>query len=165
MVDDVEQQGYFSLLRWRADATRDEARNIAVILVDADRRAAQMKAAPPSTMSPRLREQGILDSFLVGLEEQLSGGVGVEELFALHRSLERSLVATEPRPVAIGDPEQTLVSLYRAAWHRPHEGEVPQRRPLLLIESSAISVAKESRRRGVSTWTTSTSTSLSPSSA
>jgi hypothetical protein len=33
-MEDQLVRGYYSILRWRLDATRDEARNVAVLLVD-----------------------------------------------------------------------------------------------------------------------------------
>jgi hypothetical protein len=109
-------QGYFSLLRWRSDATRDEARNVAVLLVDASGHFAGIRHAPLSTISPRVHDQGIMDEVLLGLEERFAseGGVTLEELRELHALLQRALVVTEPRPVDVAEPEQALSDLYRA---------------------------------------------------
>ena len=75
MVTDLIQQGYFSVLRWRPDTTRDEARNLAIILVDAEGKFGAVRSAPISTMSQRLREQGLLDAMLVGLEDRFHSEV------------------------------------------------------------------------------------------
>jgi hypothetical protein len=113
-MDDVAQ-GHFSLLRWRTSPTRDEARNVAVLLVGSGNGGA-VRAAPLSSISPRLQEQGILDDVLRGLGQRLSnGGATVEALGELHRTFEHALVVTEPRPVALrGELEDTLAALYRA---------------------------------------------------
>lgn len=87
--DSQTAQGYFSILRWRPDATRDEARNIAVLLVEARGHFSRLESAPLSRISPRLHEQGILDSALLGLQVQFSGTkpVTLERLTALHERL------------------------------------------------------------------------------
>jgi hypothetical protein len=36
MAQVVRQRGYFSVLRWRNDVGRDEAKNLAILLVDAE---------------------------------------------------------------------------------------------------------------------------------
>jgi len=112
----VTQQGYYSILRWRRDVTRDEARNVAVILVDASGRCGGLKSAPVSSISPRLQDQGILDALLVGLEQRFKqeNMLTVEDLRKLHTTLERSLFLTEPVPAAITNFEQTLSALYKA---------------------------------------------------
>jgi hypothetical protein len=114
----VEQvaEGYFSLLRWRTDPARDEARNVAVILVAPEGGFGRVRAAPISTISPRLRDQGLLDDVVLGLSERFerTSSTSLEELEELHGSLHRSLVISEPRPVAIRDPDEALGSLYRA---------------------------------------------------
>ncbi len=112
----MSDQGFFSVLRWRADATRDEARNVAVILVSPDGEFGGVKAAPLSSVSPRLHDQGILDDVIAGLEQQFSaphkpGLVALEEW---HRSMQHSLCLTEPRPTAVSDADVVLQALYRA---------------------------------------------------
>jgi hypothetical protein len=116
-------QGYYSLLRWRPDATRDEARNIAVLLVDEVHDFASLEHAPLSSISQRLREQGILDDVLVGLKERLASiaEMGSDELRALSRDFQRSLVVTAPKRVAVDDPAATLHALY-GAFVAPRRG-------------------------------------------
>jgi hypothetical protein len=112
---DVER-GFFSLLRWRFDPTRDEAKNVAVLLVSPDIGASGVRAAPLSRVSGELKEQGILDSMLVNVEQRLrdESKLGVEVLSELHQSLERSVVVTAPQPVAVSDVTQVLNALYKA---------------------------------------------------
>jgi hypothetical protein len=110
-----ESQGFFSILGWRADPTRDEGRNLAVILVEPSGEA-RLRAAPLSSVSQRLREQGLLDAILVRLGERVDE---VEEGFSLlselHASLQNSLYLTSPRTVAVEhDPKTVLDGLYRA---------------------------------------------------
>lgn len=116
MGSSMNQKGYFSILRWRPDATRDEAKNVAVILVDKEGQFGGVKSAPLSTVSPRLREQGILDSLLVGLGQRFSGEAkpDLTVLTQMHSSLERSLCITEPQAVAVPDVDTVLNALYRA---------------------------------------------------
>jgi hypothetical protein len=116
---DPVTQGYFSLLRWRADATRDEARNVAVLLVTADGDQSDLRHAPVSRISPRLSEQGLLDEVLLGLKERLSpetegGPADLAVLEELHRRFGQSLVVTEPQRVAVNTFEDALTTLFRA---------------------------------------------------
>jgi hypothetical protein len=108
--------GHFAVLRWRNDGTRDEARNVAVIVVSSDGRQTALRAAPISSISPRLHDQGILDAWLVGLERQfqLADQGALELLTNLHDSLHHSLYLTEPKPTAVPDLDVTAGALYRA---------------------------------------------------
>ena len=109
------QQGYFSLLRWRPDVARDEPRNIAVLLADAEGRFAGMRPVPVSAISEKLHEQGLVDALLVGLKSRVEDShFTLDELHELHGSLSGALIATEPRPVAVRDVEETIKALYRA---------------------------------------------------
>ncbi len=112
----LTRTGHFSILRWRLDATRDEARNVAVILVAGDGAQAAVKAAPISGISARLHEQGILDKLIVHLDEQFRNieGSGLTRLRDLHRSLQHSIYLTAPKPTAIPDMDSVLSALYRA---------------------------------------------------
>ncbi len=116
MVAEVRTRGYFSILRWRTDATRDEARNVAVLLVDAEGQFGGIQSAPPSAMSPNLREQGLLDSIIHGLVEQFDQDAkpDLARLREIHKSLKHSLYVTEPKPTAVLDVDATLRALYKA---------------------------------------------------
>jgi hypothetical protein len=117
--------GHFSILRWRNDATRDEARNVAVILVAGDGSQGAVRAAPVSAISPRLHEQGILDKLILHLDEQFRSheGSGLSRLHELHRSLQHSIYLTEPKPTAMPDMDLVLSALYRAyVTPRPARG-------------------------------------------
>jgi hypothetical protein len=116
MVDELTQRGYFSVLRWCSDVTRDEARNVAVIVVDSEGQFGGVRAAPISSVSPRLRERGILDAILSGLIRQFEGDAKptLGDLRRMQTSLTRSLYLTEPRPVMVSDPDTVLTALYRA---------------------------------------------------
>lgn len=46
MVAAVVEQGYYSILRWRNDVMRDEARNVAVVLVDEEGQFGGFRHAP-----------------------------------------------------------------------------------------------------------------------
>ncbi|MDP9222907.1 MAG: hypothetical protein M3P18_03460 [Actinomycetota bacterium] len=142
--DDVAE-GFFSLVRWRLDATRDEARNVAVILVEPDGAYGAIRAAPLSTVSSRLKDQGILDAALVGLEQRIaSGDLGLAELTQLHRDFQRSIVITEPRRVAVPDQDAALAALYRAYLApRARGGRAPTKGAVL------DRVVETLRRRGV----------------
>ncbi len=110
------ERGFFSVVRWRSDATRDEARNVAVVLVDAEGQFGGIRMAPPSALSSDARQQGFLDAMLHGLERQFEGPdrPDLGRLHALSESLAHSLYITTPRPTAVPDPELTLQALYRA---------------------------------------------------
>lgn len=114
--------GYFSVLRWRSDPTRDEARNVAVILVDEAGRIGGVRAAPISSISPTLHEQGLLDEVVASLERRMASPekLRLADLVAIRDQLQRSLYLTEPRPVAVSDTELTLGALYRA-YARPRQ--------------------------------------------
>jgi hypothetical protein len=117
VVDTRTDTAYFSILRWRTDPARDEAKNVAVILVDEAGERGGIKAAPISSLSSRLRDQGLLDSMVEGLARQFSSEVKptIRELNEMHRALDRSLYLTEPRSTAMpGNPNEVLTSLYRA---------------------------------------------------
>jgi hypothetical protein len=112
----VAHQGYFSLLRWRADPTRDEARNVALLIVVPEAQLGLVRAAPLNSVSPRLHDQGIVDELLAGLEHQFAEAKdpNVDLLTDLHTKFQRSLLVTEPRPVAIDDFDADVTALYRA---------------------------------------------------
>ncbi len=124
VVDALASTGHYSVLRWRNDATRDEARNVAVIVVSGDGRRAALRAAPISSISPRLHDQGILDALIAALERQFEtidrpgtktiGRPGTELLTQMHNSLHHSLYLTEPAPTAVPDLDVTAAALYRA---------------------------------------------------
>jgi hypothetical protein len=130
-VADELARGYYALLRWRVDVTRDEARNIAVLLADERGRFGGMRHAPVSSISPRLRDQGIVDDVLLGIEERYERGLRLRDLNDLHRSLRRSLIVTEPEPVAVGNPDETLAALYRAMVAPRSGGRAPTKGVLL----------------------------------
>jgi hypothetical protein len=111
---------YFSVLRWRSDPTRDEARNVAVVLVEQDGTSGGIRAAPISTISPTLGEQGLLDEVVASIERRFanSDSLGLEELEQIRSGLQRSIYFTEPRAVSVSDIDSTLGALY-AAYARP----------------------------------------------
>jgi hypothetical protein len=114
-------QGFFSLLRWRPDVTRDEAKNVAVLLVAPGEGIATVRAVPISGISSRLKEQGLVDSILVQLAARLEQEPKPDfaTLQELHDSIGATLYVTEPRPVAVADLNETLTALYRAFLSTP----------------------------------------------
>ncbi len=118
---DTVAQGFFSLLRWRPDITRDEAKNVAVILVAPDEGVGRLRSVPVSSVSSRVREQGLLDSILVQLEARLAEEPkpGLDTLEELHKAIDRTLYVTEPRPVAVTTVDEAMRTLYRALLHKP----------------------------------------------
>jgi hypothetical protein len=141
----ITPRGYFSILRWASDATRDEARNVAVVLVDAEGQFGGVRAAPPSSLSSSLREQGLLDSLIQGLSHQFDGPdkPDLQRLGELRGSLEHSLYLTEPRPAAVADVAVTLRALYRAYV-------TPRSTPRALTKSVVLDgVMAGLRRRGL----------------
>lgn len=116
MGQEIARKGYYSILRWRSDATRDEARNVAVVLVGPRGEFGGIRYGPVSGISPRLREQGLLDALLVGFKEQFESErkPDVENLTEMYRRMTRSLYLTEPKLVSVPDVEVVLNALYRA---------------------------------------------------
>ena len=116
-MDELEQgQGYYSVLRWRNDVARDEGKNIAVLLVDPRGEFGAIRAAPISGISPRLHEQGMIDSIVVRLEEQFAGAVkpSLGSLREWSESLRHSLYLTTPKPTAVPDVDLVVAALYKA---------------------------------------------------
>lgn len=115
------QRGYYSVLRWRSDPTKDECRNVAVILVDDEGTFGGVKATAISTISPHLREQGILDSLVNGLEQRFSGDERptLEDLRVMYESMQRSIVVTAPQACAVEGVDETLRALFAAHVGRP----------------------------------------------
>lgn len=109
-------QGYFSLIRWRSTPHRQEARNIAVMLVDAEGQFGGIRTAPPSAMSRSLKAQGIVDALLMNLRDQFASAEkpDLARLQKLHATLRHSLAVTEPQVTAVMDLDSTLGALYHA---------------------------------------------------
>jgi hypothetical protein len=107
--------GYYSLLRWASNPTRDEARNVGVLLISSNGEFGGIRHTSVGAISSRLVEQGIMDSLLSGLERRFAAEVKptLKEVQELQASLDRSLYLTEPKPTAVFDAEETLNALYR----------------------------------------------------
>lgn len=116
MAKDVRRRGYFSVLKWRSNPTRDEAKNIGVILVDPEGEYGGILTAPPSFLSKRLRDQGIIDSLLEGFRERFNQPEppNLEELENLSTDFVNTLVLTAPKKVLVTDKDATLTALYNA---------------------------------------------------
>lgn len=128
MATQLVQQGYYALVRWRPDVTRDEAKNVAVILVDPEGQFGGVKSAPISEISQSLRDQGLIDALVNGLKGQFSSQAKPDLgwLRALHSSLFDSLVVTEPAPTAVPAADETLEALYRALVAPRYRGSSPR---------------------------------------
>jgi hypothetical protein len=109
-------RGFYSVVRWRPNGTRDEARNVAVVLVDSEGQFGGVRIAPLSSLSSDTRQQGLLDTILHGLESQFEEGQrpDLSRLRELSENLSQSLYVTAPRPTAVPDPDLTLQALYKA---------------------------------------------------
>src|SRR5260370_33092720 len=96
----VTERGFYSVVRWRSDATRDEARNVAVVLVDAEGQFGGIRMAPPSAWSSDARQQGFLDAMLHGLERQFEGPCRPDRgrVHALIESLAHTWYTPTPSP-------------------------------------------------------------------
>jgi hypothetical protein len=95
----------------------------------------------------RLRDQGILDDVIVGLEQRLgNGGASKAGLEELSQTFEHALAITEPEPGAIRGPiEDTLKALYRA-YVAPRSQ--PRRRTKGVVLDDVVTAL---RRRGFQT--------------
>jgi len=112
----INAQGYYSILRWRTDVARDESKNVAILLVDAEGMYGGIRYAPVSSISSRLHDQGLLDQMIVNLARQFEGAnkPTVQTLRELSHSLSHSLYLTEPLPTALPNPDGVLKALYSA---------------------------------------------------
>src|SRR5260370_36829512 len=111
----VTERGFCLVERWRSDSTRDEARNVAVVLVDAEGQFGGIRIAPPSTLSNDARQQGFLDTILHGLELQFEGDKrpDLERLRKMSEALTQSLYLTSPRPTTVPNPDLTPQRPYK----------------------------------------------------
>ena len=110
-------EGFFSILRYSANPSRGEARNVALVLVDQHSDEARVKAAPLSYVAPRLAEHGLLDALIVRLADRIDSGElrSREALSNLSSQLGPTLTLTQPRATAIVQSvDATLQSLFRA---------------------------------------------------
>lgn len=116
MAEDIGRRGYFSILRWRRNPTRDEAKNIGVVLVEPEGEFGGIRKAPPSGLPQRLKEQGMIGDLLKGFAEQFESEhpPNLDELNELRAKFVNALVFTEPRTVLVKDKEKTLDALYKA---------------------------------------------------
>ncbi|MCH8877577.1 MAG: DUF3037 domain-containing protein [Chloroflexi bacterium] len=116
MAENLRRQGYFSILRWRRNPTRDEAKNIGVVLVDPEGGFAGIRKVPQSALPKNLREQGMLGDLLEGFEQRFESESppDLKQLQELNASLVNALVLTEPRVVLVRDKDETLDALYKA---------------------------------------------------
>jgi hypothetical protein len=146
MVLRSPERGYFSIVRWCTDAERDEARNVAVVLVDAEGQFGGVRSAPPSSLSQDLRQQGLLDAVLHGLalQFQQERRPDLRRLQQIATGLTQSLYLTEPRATAVPDPDLTLQALYRA-----YVAPTPQPRRALTKGVVIDRVVQGLRRRGL----------------
>lgn len=95
---------------------RDEAKNVAVILVDPEGRLGGMRSASVGSLSQRLKDQGLLDDVIVGLEKQFQAKrkPNLETLQSWHETFQRALYFSAPQPVAVSHEKDTLDALYKA---------------------------------------------------
>lgn len=116
MAEVVRRRGYFSILKWRDNPTRDEARNIAVLLVDPEGEFAGIRRAPPSALSTRLAQQGLIDDVLEGLKERFEGEEppNLADLNDMRTTFVNSIAISDPKPVVVKDLDKTLKALYKA---------------------------------------------------
>lgn len=117
-------KGYFSILRWVPDVTRDEARNLAVVLVSESGEQGGIKAISSGSVSTSLAKLGIVDAIVGGLAARFEEEVkpDVHELQGLHASWQQSLQFTAPRLTMVPDWEQTLTTLFRSYVAKSHSG-------------------------------------------
>lgn len=121
----VVERGYFSVLRWVKDPIRDEAKNLAVVLVEPEGRFGGIKAAPLASVAPRLGSKGLVDAIIGSIEQRFTEPQKptLGDLRELHESLVRSLQLTQPKPTAVvGDVDKTLNALYKAYVSVPGGG-------------------------------------------
>lgn len=112
------EQGYFSVIRWRPDVTRDECRNLGVILVDQYGANGGVRWLTKSGLPSQVRGQGIVEQWLNTIHERAIGDqrMTITELEHLSQTLDRSLLLTFPKRTAIleGKWEQALEQLWKS---------------------------------------------------
>ncbi len=111
----ITRRGHYFLIRYRAGAARDEGRNVGIALVSSSGDYAAVKHLPASQLSARLREQGILDSALVGLARRLGGEESAfERLLEMSSRANGSLTVEPPMPADLArGADRTLSALYK----------------------------------------------------
>jgi hypothetical protein len=119
----MPESAFYSLLRWRPDPARDEAKNVAVVIVG-EGDVGGIRSAPISTISPKLHDQGILDSALRNFERQFTEGhcLTLGQLEEMSTGMVHSLTFTPPLPTLVEDVDVTLTALYRALVGGPSGG-------------------------------------------
>lgn len=113
----MTSEGFYSIIRYTPDPVRDEAKNVALMLIDEQRDVARLRVAPLSQLTPRLNEHGLLDKLLVHFGARLQAGElrDQRQVAALSRVIGPTLSLTAPVRAAIGDDvDATLKSLYTA---------------------------------------------------
>jgi hypothetical protein len=78
------------------------------------------------------------------LQERFDEGFRLADLKELHRSLQRSLIVTEPKPVAVPNPDEALAGLFRAYVAARSGGQRALTKPVVLDR-----VVAQLRRHGV----------------
>jgi hypothetical protein len=118
------RKAYFTLIRWLDNPSRGEAKNLGVILFDADGAWTKVRVIPLHQVLPHLADT-VVDDYLGYLEGRAQEGKGftlteVRELLETHV---HSLQFTEPRPAAVpadeNGPDTTVDALYRALVASP----------------------------------------------
>lgn len=109
--------GSYAVLKYLPNRERDEPRNVGVILASNETGdiLVRMTRQPQDTRLTR-EQLAALDGFVRGLQNQLRARLGEQPPERILRNvsdeLANSLVATEPRPVVIDDPQRVLNELY-----------------------------------------------------
>jgi hypothetical protein len=105
------------LIRYRPIAARDEFRNVAVALITEGGEFASVRHLPPSQVTGKLRERGLLDTALVGIGRLIADNptAALHRMRGMQGRLSGSVLIDGPMPTDVaGDPPGALSSLYRA---------------------------------------------------
>jgi hypothetical protein len=108
-------EAFYSVLRYTPDPARNEARNIALLVVGEGHRLF-FRTAPLSQVTRRLHEQGLLDALLARFEArakngELSSPVTVADIAS---SLNGPIELTSPKPLAVvGSFQGSADALFR----------------------------------------------------
>ena len=136
---DDSAEAAFAILRWRPDPTRDEARNVAVMLTDSTGTRAGFLSAPLGSLQLGGSTAGLLDAVVNGLDVQFKAATKptLRDLVEWRSRFTESIYLTEPQPVAVTDADATLRALYEA-YVAPRRAESALSKAALVDEAVEI---------------------------
>jgi len=117
-------QGYYSVLKYRADSVRDETKNLGVILTSADGKICKVKHVSAGSLPEAVQPKSIVYSWLESLDARCDAGISSAELETLSSELWDTLIVTSPKRTAVlnEDWNAALMSLWKSFAAPPPGG-------------------------------------------